>query len=80
MSTRLGMADGRCATINAADSLLNEGIMTRLLGLKLSDSYEYRMKLQKSNPNEIIPGANCNVNSYKETQPVIHIKSDENNN
>ena len=78
MSTRLGMADGRCATINASDTLLNEGIMTRVLGLKVSNSYEYRMKLQNSDPSDIIPGATCSVNSYKETPPVL--SGDENNN
>jgi hypothetical protein len=78
MSTRLGMADGRCATINTSGLLLNEGIMTKVLGLNVSDSYEYRMKLQKSDPVDIIPGATCSIDSYKETPPLI--SGDANNN
>jgi hypothetical protein len=61
MSTRLGMADGRCATINVAGTLLNEDIMTRIFNLNTFDAFEYRMKLQSSNPEDVIPPATCSL-------------------
>lgn len=66
MSTRMGMADGRCATINASNRLLNEGLMTKTFKLKPFDSYEYRMMLQNSDPDKIIPGSVCALTSYKD--------------
>jgi hypothetical protein len=55
------MADGRCATINVSGTLLNEGIMTNIFNLKNFDSYEYRMKLQSSDPSDVIPGPTCSL-------------------
>lgn len=71
MSSRMGMADGRCTTINVSSRLLNEGIMQKTLGLEISDAYGYRMKLQSSNPEDVIPGATCDGLSYKDSSVPI---------
>jgi hypothetical protein len=68
MSSRLGMADGRCATINVSGTLLNEGIMTNLFNLKTYDAFEYRMKLQSSSPEDVIPGPTCSLNKTEDQQ------------
>jgi hypothetical protein len=49
MSTRLGMADGRCFTISTASSLFNDYVMD---SNKISyvDNYGYRQLLQKQGP------------------------------
>jgi len=67
MSQRLGMADGRCFTINSSSQLLNNHIMNNQ-GIKLEDNYSYRRFLQKSGPGLIedlqssqIKGGQCNV-------------------
>lgn len=54
MSQRLGMADGRCFTINTSSRLLNNYIMTTN-GVDYVDNYKYRQLLQKSGP-ELIDG------------------------
>lgn len=66
MSTRMGMADGRCATINTSDILFNENIMTKLFGISPFDSYKYRMMLQNTSPEKIIPPSTCELISYKD--------------
>lgn len=71
MSTRLGMADGRCATINISGTLLNEGIMTKIFNLNSSDSFEYRMKLQSSDPNDVIPGPSCSLKFHNKDDTSI---------
>lgn len=72
MSSRMGMADGRCTTINVSSSLLNEGIMQKIFGLEISDAYGYRMKLQSSNPEDVIPGSTCKGLSYKDSSlPIL---------
>ena len=58
MSTRLGMADGRCSTINISSRLFNESIIDSL-GIQVFDNYSYRMKLQSSSPEDVIPKATC---------------------
>ena len=55
MSQRLGMADGRCFSINTANSLLNDHIM-KTNGIDYQDNYSYRKLLQSKGPailNEI---------------------------
>ena len=49
MSQRLGMADGRCFTINTSNQLLNDYIM-REHGIDYVDNYSYRNLLQKHGP------------------------------
>ena len=49
MSQRLGMADGRCFTINSSAQLTNNFIMNQN-GVKLEDNYSYRQLLQKQGP------------------------------
>ena len=52
MSQRLGMADGRCFTINTSSQLLNNKIM-ETNNVQLVDNYAYRQLLQKSGPGLI---------------------------
>ena len=49
MSQRLGMADGRCFTINTSSRLLNNYIMTENK-VDYVDNYKYRQLLQKQGP------------------------------
>lgn len=49
MSQRLGMADGRCFTINTSNQLLNDYIMEQN-GVDFVDNYTYRNLLQKYGP------------------------------
>lgn len=72
MSTRLGMADGRCATINISSRLFNEDIIQNTFSVPISDSYAYRMKLQSSNPEDIIPNATCSLFSYKDNDRITY--------
>ena len=65
MSQRLGMADGRCFTINSSAQLLNNYVMQKN-GMTFEDNYSYRKLLQKSGPEllskvqEEQGKANCN--------------------
>lgn len=52
MSQRLGMADGRCFTINTANRLLNDYIMDNRK-IRYEDNYEYRKLLQRAGPDVI---------------------------
>jgi hypothetical protein len=52
MSTRFGMADGRCFTIYSASGLTNNYIMKQN-GISYEDNYKYRQYLQSRGP-EII--------------------------
>lgn len=52
MSQRLGMADGRCFTVSAASSLVNDYIMTQN-GIKYEDNYSYRKFLQQNGPDAL---------------------------
>ena len=52
MSTRLGMADGRCFTISTADSLFNNYVMEKN-GIPFVDNYRYRQLLQQQGPAAI---------------------------
>jgi hypothetical protein len=49
MSQRLGMADGRCFTLNSSAQLTNNYIMQQN-GVALEDNYSYRQLLQKQGP------------------------------
>ena len=49
MSQRLGMADGRCFTINTSAQLLNNYVMKQN-GISFEDNYSYRQLLQKQGP------------------------------
>ena len=46
MSQRLGMADGRCFTINSSAQLFNNYVMKQN-GITFEDNYSYRQLLQK---------------------------------
>ena len=52
MSQRLGMADGRCFTINTSSRLLNNYIMTENK-VDYVDNYKYRQLLQNEGPKLI---------------------------
>ena len=49
MSQRLGMADGRCFTINSSAQLTNNDLMKQN-GITFEDNYSYRQLLQKQGP------------------------------
>ncbi len=49
MSQRLGMADGRCFTINSSSQLFNNYIMKNN-NISFEDNYSYRQLLQKQGP------------------------------
>lgn len=49
MSQRLGMADGRCFTINTSAQLFNNYVMQQN-SIPFEDNYSYRQLLQKQGP------------------------------
>ena len=49
MSQRLGMADGRCFTVNTSAQLFNNYVMKQN-GIAFEDNYSYRQLLQKQGP------------------------------
>lgn len=53
MSQRLGMADGRCFTINNSSMLYNDFLMTQN-GIKFEDNYSFRKLLQEKGPEIFI--------------------------
>jgi hypothetical protein len=50
MSQRLGMADGRCFTINSSAQLFNNYVMKQN-GITFEDNYSYRKLLQTQGPS-----------------------------
>ena len=54
MSTRMGMADGRCFTIHNSAQLYNDYIMTQN-GISYEDNYSFRKLLQSKGP-ELLKG------------------------
>lgn len=50
MSQRLGMADGRCFTINTSNRLINDYLMNQN-NISLENNYQYRKLLQKMGPD-----------------------------
>lgn len=49
MSQRLGMADGRCFTINNASQLYDNYVMSKN-NIKFEDNYSFRKLLQEKGP------------------------------
>ena len=49
MSQRLGMADGRCFTINNASQLYDNYVMSQN-NIKFEDNYSFRKLLQEKGP------------------------------
>ena len=66
MSQRLGMADGRCFTLNSSAQLLNNYVMKQN-NISFEDNYSYRQRLQKQGPQLLSQvhdqqgKANCNT-------------------
>jgi len=52
MSQRLGMADGRCFSLNSSSQLVNNYIMQQA-NIRMEDNYAYRQLLQKQGPSLI---------------------------
>ena len=52
MSQRLGMADGRCFTINNSSKLYNDYLMSQN-GIKYEDNYSFRKFLQANGPQVV---------------------------
>ncbi len=49
MSSRMGMADGRCFTIHTSAQLYNDYVMQQN-GIKYEDNYSFRKLLQSKGP------------------------------
>jgi hypothetical protein len=49
MSQRLGMADGRCFTVNSSSQLYNNYLMNKN-GISYEDNYSFRQLLQSKGP------------------------------
>ena len=66
MSQRLGMADGRCFTMNSSAQLLNNYVMKQN-GITFEDNYSYRKLLQTQGPSLLTKvqeqqgNGNCNT-------------------
>lgn len=56
MSTRFGMADGRCFTDNTSSRLLND-LLAQKNGIDVRDSYTYRMALQHDPSKFVVSGS-----------------------
>jgi len=54
MSQRLGMADGRCFTVNTSNQLLNNYLMKQN-DIKFEDNYSFRKMLQQKGPELLKP-------------------------
>jgi hypothetical protein len=52
MSQRLGMADGRCFTVNNSSKLYNDYLMEKN-GIRFEDNYSYRKFLQRNGPQVV---------------------------
>lgn len=50
MSQRLGMADGRCFTVNSSSQLYNNYLMNKN-GISYEDNYSFRKLLQTKGPS-----------------------------
>ena len=71
MSQRLGMADGRCFTINTASQLFNDYIMNQY-GISPVNNYAYRKLLQAKGP-EIVQEIQAMQQVGKLPRPNNHI-------
>ena len=54
MSQRLGMADGRCFTVNSSNQILNNYLMKQN-GITFEDNYSFRKILQQKGPELLKP-------------------------
>ena len=52
MSTRFGMADGRCFTTNLPSAILND-VISKKVGINIQDGHSYRKFLQ-DNADDLI--------------------------
>lgn len=57
MSSRLGMADGRCFTMSSSHNLFNNYIMQQN-GIPVVDNYGYRKFLQQQGPDAVFGAMN----------------------
>ena len=63
MSTRLGMADGRCITSFDSSRIMNDIIMQKNQ-IQFQDNYKYRMLLQNNGPEAFslpLKNAACDI-------------------
>ena len=79
MSQRLGMADGRCFTINTASRLLNDYVMNQN-SIPLEDNYAYRQLLQARGPTivegiEAKQGITSNSRCVTCDKPLLIVKN-----
>lgn len=70
MSQRLGMADGRCATILDSSRLFNDSVYMKA-GISVNDNLAYRRFLQYSSPEDVIPESSCSLFSYVKNFDII---------
>lgn len=63
MAQRLGMADGRCATINTSTRLFNDELFQKG-NIGAFDNFGYRQFLQSTAPEDLIPQPTCSLFSY----------------
>ncbi len=64
MSTRLGMADGRCQDW-VSNRLFNDAVIKRAK-IQETDNYAYRLFLQNRDPDEIFPAQTCSLFKYSD--------------
>lgn len=65
MSTRFGMADGRCLTVNESNQLMQENI-AKSMGVNPLDSGLFRERLQKIESISIPPQSSpCGIINYR---------------
>jgi len=67
MSTRFGMADGRCLTLNQANELLYEQVASKL-NINPLDSARMRMTLENSDSVPMGTDWPCGIINYRELQ------------
>lgn len=71
MSTRIGMADGRCITEFTSPRILNDTIMMTK-GINFQDNYAYRMYLQSKGPEGLtLPLKNAACSNPKMYSPLV---------
>lgn len=71
MSTRIGMADGRCITEFTSPRILNDTIMASK-GIAFQDNYKYRMFLQSEGPDALkIPLKNAACSNPQVSSPLV---------
>ncbi len=71
MAERLGMADsGRCTTVYESSRLFNEDIYKKA-NIDINDNYAYRMYLQSTEPEGILPEPKCSLYSYVKDFDIV---------